>query len=62
MLLLVKVTSGSGTGSVGDSGRVEMVRGSSAAVDSCRGGTFRFLQGLCILLFPPSLEGLPVSG
>ena len=64
MLSLVKVMSGSGTGSVGGSGRVEveMVRGSSAAGDSRRGGTFEFLQGLCILLFPPSLEGLPVLG
>ena len=55
--------SGSGTGSEGDSGRVEMVmvRGSNVAGDSCRGRTFEFLQGLCTLLFPPSLEGLPVS-
>ena len=55
---------GSGTGSVGGSGKVgmEMARDSSAAGDSRRVGTFEFLQGLCILLFPPSLEGLPVSG
>ena len=54
--------SGSRTGSVDGSGRVEMVRGSNAAGDSRHGGTFIFLQGLCILLSPPSLEGLPVSG
>ena len=56
--------SGFGTGSVGGSGRVEMemARGSNAAGDSRRGGMFEFLQGLCILLSPPSLEGLPVSG
>ena len=55
--------SGSGIGSVGGLGRVEMemARGSSAAGDSHRGETFGFLQGLCILLSPPSLEGLPVS-
>ena len=64
MLSLVKVMSGSGTGSVGGSGRVEMetLRGSNAAGDSRRGGTFESLQGLYILLSPPSLEGLPVSG
>ena len=52
------------TGSVGGSGRVEMAmaRGSNAAGDSHRGGMFEFLQGLCILLSPPSLEGLPISG
>ena len=63
-LSLVKVMSGSGTGSKDSSGRVEMVmaRGSSAAGDSRRGGTFEFLQGLCSLLSPPSLDGLPVSG
>ena len=56
--------SGSGTGSVDGSGRVEMemVRGSNAAGDLRHGGTFEFLQGLCILLSPPSLEGLSVSG
>ena len=56
--------SGSGTGSKDSSGRVEMVitRGSNAAGDSHRGRTFEFLQGLCILLCPPSLDGLPVSG
>ena len=56
--------SGSGTGSVDGSGRteMEMARGSSAAGDSRRGGMFESLQGLCILLSPPSLEGLPVSG
>ena len=55
---------GSGTGSKDGLGRVEMEmgRGSNAAGDSCHGGTFKFLQGLCILLSPPSLEGLPVSG
>ena len=38
--------SGSGTGSVGGSGRVEMevARGSSAAGDSCCGGTFVFVK------------------
>ena len=56
--------SGFGTGSVGGFKRVEMEmsRGSNAAGDSRRDGTFRFLQGLCTLLSPPSLEGLPVSG
>ena len=39
-----------------------MARGSSAAGNPHRGGTFEFLQGLCILLSPPSLDGLPVSG
>ena len=49
---------------MGGSERVEMeiARGSSAAGDSRHGRTFEFLQGLCILLFPSSLEGLPVSG
>ena len=63
-LSLVKVMSGFRTGSVDGSGRVEMemVRGSSAVGDSRRDRTFEFLQGLCILLFPPSLEGLSVSG
>ena len=56
--------SGSGTGSIGGSGRVEMetARGFSVVGDLCRGGTFESLLGLCILLSPPSLEGLPVSG
>ena len=56
--------SGSGIGSVGGSGRVEMemARGSSAAGDSRHGETFESLQGLCILLSLPSPEGLPVSG
>ena len=54
--------SGSETGSVGGSGGVGMAMGSSAAGDSRHGGTFEFLQGLGILLSPPSLEGLPVSG
>ena len=64
MLSLVKVTSGSGTSSVGGSGKVAMVmaRDSSAAGDSCHGGMFVSLQELCILLSPPSLEGLFVSG
>ena len=39
-----------------------IARGSNAIGDSHRDGTFEFLQGLCILLSPPSLEGLPVSG
>ena len=56
--------SGSGAGSVGGSGKVgmEMTRDSSAAGDLRRGGMFEFLQELCILLSPPSLEGLCVSG
>ena len=55
---------GSGTGSEDGSGRVEMViaRGSSAIGNSHHGGTFKFLQGLYILLSPPSLDGLPISG
>ena len=55
--------SGSGTGSEDGSGRVEIVmgRGSNAAGDSCCGRTFEFLHGLCILLSPLSLDGLPVS-
>ena len=55
---------GSGTGSKDGSGRVEMVmgRGSNAAGDSHCGGMFKFLQGLCVLLSPPSLDGLPVIG
>ena len=55
---------GSEIGSVDGSGRVEiaMARGSNGVGDSRRGGMFEFLQGLCILLSPPSLEGLPVSG
>ena len=59
---LVISMSGSRTGSGVDSGRVVMVmgKGSSAAGDSCCGGTFRFLQVLCILLSPLSLDGLPV--
>ena len=58
------VISGFGTGSKDSLGRVEMViaRGSDAAGDSRRGRTFEFLQGLCILLSPPSLDGLSVSG
>ena len=64
LLSLVKVMLGSRTGSEDILGRVEMVmaRGSNAAGDSRRGGMFEFLQGLCILLSPPSLDGLPVSG
>ena len=63
-LSLVIVILGSETGLGNCSGRVEieMDRGSNAAGDSHHGGTFKFLQGLCILLSPPSLEGLPVSG
>ena len=55
---------GSGTGSEDSLGRVVMVmaRGSNAAGDSRHGRTFEFLQGLCILLSPPSLDGLSVSG
>ena len=58
------VMSGSRTGSGDGSGRVEIVmgRGSNGAGDSRHGETFKFLQGLCILLSPPSLDGLPVSG
>ena len=58
------VMSGSGTGSEDGLGRVEMVmgRGSNAAGDSHHGRMFEFLQGLCILLSPPSPDGLPVSG
>ena len=56
--------SGFGAGSVDGLERVEMEmsRGSNAAGDSRRAWTFEFLQGLYILLSPPSLEGLPVSG
>ena len=63
-LSLVISISGSGMGSELGSGRVVMVmgRGSNAAGDSCHGRMFRFLQGLCILLSPLSLDGLPVSG
>ena len=45
-------------------GRVEMEmgRGSNAAGDSHHGGTFGFIQGLCILLSPISLGELPISG
>ena len=45
------------------SGKEEIVmgRGSRAAGDSCCGRTFEFLQGLCILLCPPSLDGLSVT-
>ena len=55
---------GSGMGSKLGSGRVVMVMGggSNAAGNSCRSGTFRFLQGLYILLSPVSLGELPVSG
>ena len=51
---LVISMSRSGTGLGVSSGRVEMVigRGSSAAGDSCCGGTFGFLQVLCILFSP----------
>ena len=61
---LVISMSGSRTGSGVGSGRVEMVidKGSSAAGDSHHGGTFGLLQGLCILLSPLSLDGLPVPG
>ena len=54
----------SGMGSKLGSGRVKMVmgQGSNVAGDSHHGGTFEFLQGLCILLSPLSLDGLPVSG
>ena len=60
---LVISMSGSGIGSGVGLGRVEMVigRGANAAGDSCCDGTFEFLQGLCILLSPLSLDGLPVS-
>ena len=63
-LSLVISISGSGMGSKLGSGRVEMEmgRGSNAAGDSHHGGTFKLLQGLCILLSPLSLDGLPVSG
>ena len=63
-LSLVITILGSGTGSTDGSGRVEMEmgRGSNAAGNSRHGGMFEFLQGLCILLSPPSLDGLPVSG
>ena len=63
-LLLVISISGTGIGSVVGSGRVEIVtgRGSNAAGDSHHGGTFEFLQGPCIPLSPPSLDGLPVPG
>ena len=64
LLSLVITMLGSGTGSEDGSGRVVMVmgRGSNAAGNSHHGGTFEFLQELCILLSPPSLDGLPVSG
>ena len=64
LLSLVITISGSGAGSKLGLGRVVMVmgRGSNAAGDSCHGGMFEFLQGLCILLSPLSLDGLPVSG
>ena len=54
--------SGSGTGAGDYSGMVVMVRerGSSAAGDSHCGGTFRFLQVLCILLVVLSPDGLAV--
>ena len=61
---LVISMSGSGTGSILGLGRVEVVmgRGSNAAGDSHRGRMFKFLQGLCTLLSPPSLDGLLVIG
>ena len=61
---LVMSMSGSRTGSGVGSGRVEMEmgKGSSVAGDSCHGRMFGFLQGLCILLSPPSLDGLLVPG
>ena len=51
-LSLVITISGSGMGSELGLGRVkmEMGRGSNAAGDSHCDGTFKFLQGLCILL------------
>ena len=63
-LSLVISISGSRTGSKLGSGRVEIVigRGSNAAGDSRHDGTFEFLQGLCILLSPPSLDGLLIIG
>ena len=63
-LSLVISMLGSGTGSEVGSGRVEMVmgRGSNAASNSHCGRTFELLQGLCILLSPLSLDGLPVPG
>ena len=63
-LSLVISILGSGMGSKLGLGRVVMVmgRGSNAAGNSHCGGTFKFLQGLCILLSPLSLDGLPVSG
>ena len=54
--------SGFGTGSGFGGVETETLRDPNAAGDSRRVWTFEFLQGLCILLFPPSLEGLPVSG
>ena len=56
--------SGSRIGSEAGLGRVEIVmgRGSNAAGDSHHGRTFGFLQGICILLSPLSLDGLPVPG
>ena len=64
LLSLAISMSGSGTGSGVGSGRVEMEMGSSsnAAGNSCHDRMFEFLQGLCILLSPLSLHGLPVSG
>ena len=61
-LSLVISMAGSGTDSKVGLGRVEIVmgRGSSAAGDSCCGRTFKFLQGLYILLSPPSLGELLV--
>ena len=59
---LVISMSGSWMGSGVGLGRVEIVmgRGSSAAGNSHHGVTCRSLQGLCILLSPLSLDGLPV--
>ena len=61
---LVISMSGSGIGSEAGLGRVEIMmgRGSNATGDSHHGRMFKFLQGLCILPSPPSLDGLPVSG
>ena len=63
-LSLVISILGSGMGSEVGLGRVEMEmgRGSNTAGDSCHGRTFRFLQGLCILLSLVSLGELPILG
>ena len=63
-LLLVISMLESRTGSKVGSGRVamEMGSGANAAGDSHHGRMFEFLQELCILLSPLSLDGPPVSG